>query len=58
MVSFIAEGMAYYQNVINVGVNAELLKIDGVVHAYLMLENLCKEECDVTYQEINKFLLK
>ena len=54
----IAEGMAYYQNVINVGVNAELLKIDGVVHAYLMLENLCKEECDVTYQEINKFLLK
>lgn len=53
----IAEGLAYYQNVLNVGVNAELLKVDGVVHAYLMLENLCPEECAATYQEINKFLL-
>lgn len=53
----IAEGLAYYQNVLNVGVNAELLKVEGVVHAYLMLENLCPEECEITYQEINKFLL-
>lgn len=52
----VAEGTAYYQNVINVGVNAELVKIDGLIHAYLMLENLCPEECAFTYQEIGKFL--
>lgn len=50
------EGVAYYNNVVNVGVNAELMQVDGVIHAYLMLENLCTEECNKTYQEINKFL--
>ncbi len=50
------EGMAYYNNVVNIGVNAELIKVDGVIHAYLMLENLCAEECNKTYLEINKFL--
>lgn len=50
------DGASYYQNVINVGAKAELVTIDGVVHAYLMLENLCKEECDYTYQEIAHFL--
>lgn len=54
----IAEGIAYYNNIVNVGANAELVTIDGVVHAYLMLENLCKDECDRTYLEINKFLNK
>ena len=52
----ISEGIAYYQNVINVGVTAELVKIEGVIHAYLMLENLCPEECEFTYNAINKFL--
>ena len=50
------EGVAYYNNVVNIGVNAELMQVDGVIHAYLMLENLCTEECNKTYQEINKFL--
>ena len=45
------EGAAYYSNVVNIGVNAELMKVDGVVHAYLMLENLCTEECNKTYQK-------
>lgn len=54
----LAEGVSYYQSVINVGANAELVTIDGVVHAYLMLENLCKEECEFTYQEIAKFIRK
>jgi acetyl esterase/lipase len=53
----IAEGTTYYKNVLNAGVHAELLQIDGVVHAFLMLENLCPEECAKTYQEMNKFLL-
>lgn len=53
----IAEGTTYYKNVLNVGVKAELLQVDGVTHAFLMLENLCPEECAKTYQEINKFLL-
>lgn len=52
----IAEGTSYYQNVINVGVDAELVKLEGLIHAYLMLENLCPEECAFTYQEISKFL--
>jgi acetyl esterase len=53
----ITEGISYYQNVLNAGAKAELLQIDGVVHAFLMLENLCPEECAKTYQEINYFLL-
>ena len=50
------EGEVYYHNMIKVGAEAELIKVDGVIHAYLMLENLCKEECAQTYQEIKKFL--
>ena len=54
----IDEGIAYYHNVSNAGVHAELFKVNGVIHAFLMLEELCKEECDTTYQEINQFLSK
>ena len=54
----IDEGVAYYQKVSNAGVRAELFKVDGVIHAYLMMEELCKEECEITYQEMNKFLSK
>lgn len=54
----IAEGLAYYKNVLDAGVRAELLQVEGVIHAYLMLENLCPEECALTYDAINKFLLK
>jgi len=50
------EGIKYYKNVQNAGAKAELLQVEGVVHAYLMLENLCPEECAETYQAINKFL--
>lgn len=51
-----AEGIAYYNNLVNVGAQGELLSIEGVTHAYLLLEDLCKEECAKTYQEIDKFL--
>ncbi len=50
------EGVLYYNNVLQVGARAELLQLDNVVHGYLMLESLCPEECQQTYQEISKFL--
>lgn len=52
------EGALYYEQVVKVGANAELVQIDGVIHAYLMLEEFCAAECARTYQEINKFLSK
>ncbi|TXI93095.1 MAG: alpha/beta hydrolase [Neisseriales bacterium] len=52
------EGILYQKYAAQVGVDSELLKVSGVVHAYLMLENLCPDECNNTYQEISKFLLK
>lgn len=54
----IDEGILYQKYAAQVGVDSELLKVSGVVHAYLMLENLCPDECNNTYQEISKFLLK
>ncbi len=51
-----AEGEMYYQKVKDVGNNAKLVVIDGVIHAYLMLENLCKDECNTTYKEVANFL--
>ncbi|MDD3267470.1 MAG: alpha/beta hydrolase [Burkholderiales bacterium] len=51
-----SEGEEYYQKVIGAGNQAKLKIIDGVIHAYLMLENLCKEECEITYQEVARFI--
>lgn len=51
------EGILYQKYAAQVGVESELLKVAGVVHAYLMLENLCPEECQNTYQEIASFLV-
>jgi acetyl esterase len=50
------EGVLYYNNVLKVGARAELLYIENVIHAYLMLDQLCEEECQRTYQEISSFL--
>lgn len=50
------EGIAYYQKLVDIGVDCELITINGVLHAYLMLENLCTEECEFTRSEIAKFL--
>lgn len=52
------EGVLYHQYLAQVGVNSELLEVPGVIHAYLMLENLCPDECSNTYQEIADFLAK
>ncbi|MEI6285118.1 MAG: alpha/beta hydrolase [Bacillota bacterium] len=50
------EGWEYAKKLNDCGVASECISIKGVVHAYLMLENLCREECDQTYQEISRFL--
>lgn len=50
------DGALYYNNVMQVGATAELIHIDGVIHAYLMLENLCPAECTKTYQALDKFI--
>lgn len=46
----------YRDRKLTIGVNAELMQVAGVVHPYLLMEDLCPEECAKTYQEINKFL--
>lgn len=53
-----SEGEEYYKKISDAGNKAKLTVIDGVIHAYLMLENLCKEECKITYQDIADFLQK
>ena len=59
MIHYMMRGVAYYNNVVNVGINAELMQVDGVIHAYLMLENLCTEECNKTYRKsINSLIIK
>lgn len=50
------EGIAYAEKIQQAGGKAQLESINGVVHAYLMLENLCPAECLQTYQEMAKFL--
>lgn len=50
------DGEAYYQKLLDSRNHTEITTINGVIHAYLMLENLCKEECEATYERIAKFL--
>lgn len=51
------EAILYYEKIINSGGQAELLEFDNMIHAYLSLEDLCKEESLKTYQKINSFLV-
>lgn len=50
------EGESYYSKLLEVGVATKLIKIPGVIHAYLMLENLCPQECRDTYNCIAEFI--
>ena len=50
------EGLEYAKKLADCGVLSEHIDIYGVVHAYLMLEDLCREECDQTYREISRFM--
>ena len=50
------EGFAYIEKIRQVGVEAEHLHFDDMIHAFLNLENLVKEECDTVYLRIAEFL--
>ncbi|MGB4883074.1 MAG: alpha/beta hydrolase [Neisseria sp.] len=52
------EGRAYVDKVIAAGFEAEHLEIDGVVHAFLNMEDLCPEQCAQTYAAMGEFLAK
>ncbi|MBT8362894.1 MAG: alpha/beta hydrolase [Deltaproteobacteria bacterium] len=50
------EGFAYIDKIRQVGVEAEHLHFDNMIHAFLNLENLVKEECETVYLRIAEFL--
>jgi hypothetical protein len=37
-------------------VKSQLITMSGLIHAYLMVENICPDECAQTYQDIAQFL--
>ena len=50
------EAKAYCDKLQEQNVESEFTQIDGVTHSFLMLENLCKKECEQTYNAISEFL--
>jgi len=50
------EGIAYVEKLRAVGVHAEHLQFDDLVHAYLNLEAMIEEECAATYAAIARFV--
>jgi acetyl esterase/lipase len=50
------EGFAYIEKIRQVGVEAEHLHFDDMIHAFLNLENLVTEECATVYLRIAEFL--
>lgn len=52
------EGNAYGDALIQLGVKVEQHTFDGMIHAYMLLYSLVKEECERTYQLIGEFIKK
>lgn len=50
------EGFAYLEKVKSTGVHAEHLHFDDLIHAFMNLENLVKEECESVYHRVGQFL--
>ncbi|MEY4505006.1 MAG: hypothetical protein RL154_1303 [Pseudomonadota bacterium] len=50
------EAKQYHAKMLEIGASTEFLQMDGVVHPYIMLEDLCKNECELTYKTIKEFL--
>ena len=50
------EGKAYVQKLTEAGVDVKHIIHDGVIHAYLNMEDLNPDICDKTYHAISKFL--
>jgi acetyl esterase len=50
------EGIAYVEKVRSTGLYVEHLHFDNMIHAFLNLENLVKDECETVYRKIGEFL--
>ncbi|WP_286263708.1 alpha/beta hydrolase [Thalassotalea atypica] len=49
------EGIAYAKALESAGVRVKCHQFPGMVHAFMLIENLVKEECEKTYQLISEF---
>jgi acetyl esterase/lipase len=52
------EALAYGSALKQLGVKVEQHIFDGMIHAYMLLDSLVKEECEQTYQLIGEFIRK
>jgi acetyl esterase/lipase len=50
------EGAAYVERLRQAGAEVEYLNFDGLLHAFLNLEDLVPEQCAATYRRIGEFL--
>lgn len=50
------EGVAYGNLLQKKGIKMEHYNLKNMTHTYLCLEEICKEECDFTYNKINDFV--
>lgn len=50
------EGIMYYEKIKKQGIYAEFYNLENMIHTFMNMENLCKEECDFVYNKINSFL--
>ncbi|WP_028774138.1 alpha/beta hydrolase fold domain-containing protein [Shewanella waksmanii] len=50
------EGIAYVNAMQDAGASVEHCHLDGMIHAYMLLQDLVSEECQTTYQRIDRFL--
>lgn len=50
------EAIAYGESLSKVGVKVEHHALDGMIHAYMLLDSLVSEECESTYQLIGEFI--
>jgi acetyl esterase/lipase len=50
------EGLAYAHALHEAGIKVEHHQFDGLIHAYMLLHDLVKEECQQTYAHISEFM--
>ena len=50
------EGVAYVEKMKSTGLYVEHLHFDNMIHAFMNLENLVKDECETVYRKIGEFL--
>jgi acetyl esterase len=50
------EGLEYAKKLKEANVRFEHFHMDGMIHAFLMMEDLVKDECEFVYKKISRFL--